>query len=688
MRSRVLAFWCLPTVLAALLIGCGPKPNPTGDKPGTPELAVPVKTGSPLYAAAAPLTYEAQAASGEPLVIPNCVVQYEERQIVSAEVDGTIELFATGFKPGEYEKLTDAQKREWVIYHPRDPNPKNPTPLKRIRESMPVDARQVVAFMDDQLVQARLDGAQKIKDSAIKAKENATTGANAAKKKYEITLKVYGDQLTKEVLDDLITLSRFLENLDQATQQIAKSEADYKEAQVLIGRHQVKSGVDGTIRTISKRPGEYVKAGEKIMEIEGTDKVRIEGQIDVQYFAQVREHMQNNKDVIIEPALPSAPEASHTGHRQAVTGVAVTAHPDGPLVVSAGADGGALVWDPNLGKKPNRPAVPHNLPHPVGVKCVAATPATSKASLIITGADDGKVRIWDVSNRDKLPTTPRAEPDDAHASAVQAVAISPDGRHFATAAGRDVFVWEVATAKKLYSLALEHRDSVTSVSFTPQNTLITASKDGTVKVWKLGTEQAAVVRTLDHRAGAIDVLGVSRDGARMLFDQDKARVDLVDPATGQTVGQIQNGGSAGSFSTFAVFGPDEVAPGTDAAKVPYTIATAGGDGDLKGALQVWQSPRTGGRGAEVGRLITPNRTPVTAIAFSPVRGEQFLVVGTSAGSVHLWKPPTQAPKAYKGRIVNIDAADTKYVTVRVEMDNRELRLLDHSIANVIIASEK
>jgi hypothetical protein len=130
-----------------------------------------------------------------------------------------------------------------------------------------------------------------------------------------------------------------------------------------------------------------------------------------------------------------------------------------------------------------------------------------------------------------------------------------------------------------------------------------------------------------------------------------------------------------------------VPPGADAATVPYTLATAGGDGDLKGALQVWQAARAGGRGTEVGRLITPDRSPVTAAAFSPVRGEPFLVVGTADGPVHLWKPPSEARKTHVGRIVNIDAADRRYVTVRVEMSNKELGLLDHSSANVIIGEK-
>ena len=208
-------------------------------------------------------------------------------------------------------------------------------------------------------------------------------------------------------------------------QTIAKSDQEIAENRrvMLLVKHQIRSRVNGVVRTIAKRPGEFVKQGEKIMELEATDRVRIEGQLDVQYASYVRRGM----TVAVEPAVPSAPAASHTGHRQAVTGVAVTAHPDGPLVVSVGADGGALVWDPNLGKKINRPTVPHNLPHPVGVRSVAATPPAAKGHLVVTGADDGKIRIWDVSNRDKLPADPKAELEDAHTSGVQAIAISPDG---------------------------------------------------------------------------------------------------------------------------------------------------------------------------------------------------------------------------------------------------------------------
>ena len=669
MRLRSFAHLPVPVVLIGLVVGCGKSP-PAHDKPANAPAqpaadARGADVGSPLYPPAAPPAYQAVIARVEPIVIPNALVQFEERLIISAETDGAIEVFGTPISDEEAARLPADQ----IVYHPRDLMKK--VKMRRIGESDEVTVGQVLAFLDDQQVIARRNGAAKIKLAAEAAQASAVIGAAAAKERLALTKKSVSDGVGSKTdeLDAQLTYQRFVENMAQSEQTIAKAEQDFTEATVILDKLKIKSRMNGIIRSVAKRPGEFVKAGEKIMEIEATDRVRIEGNLDVQYASLIRRGM----IVTVEPAVPSAPLASHTGH------------PDGPLVVSVGADGGALVWDPNLGKKANKPTVPHNLPHPVGVRSVAAAPPTAKAMLVVTGADDGKVRIWDVSNRDRLPTEPKTVPEDAHTAAVQAVAISPDGRYFATAAGRDVFVWELASAKKLYALPAEHRDNVTAVGFTPQDTLVTTSKDGSLKVWKLGTERAAVVRTLDHRAGAVEALGVSRDGGRVLFDQDKGRLDLVDPANGQTIGQVQNVSSAGAFAALAIFGPDEVPPGTAADKLPpYTLATAGGDGDLKGTLQYWHAPRTGGRGAEVGRLITPGRAAVTAAAFSPVRGEQFLVVGTAAGGVHLWKPPTEARKTHTGRITYIDATDTRYVTVRVEMSNKELNLLDHSAATIIV----
>ncbi len=675
MRARHLL---LPALCAAAVAaGCGrstpdAKTLGNGDTPDAPEADV----GAPLYAPKAPVKLALAPLTGrEPLVVPNCTVQYEERQQVSSEVDGTIDLLAVrddAIPAGDVD----------LVYHPRDLEtlkrvtvPGQPHPVydpqelaklpkyRKLHEGDTVKAGQRICMLDDQLFIARKEAAIESEKAAGKVIASATEGVALTIEKLQLTKKAEerGGGSKGDLLQDQITLTRFQENLAQAGQTIAKAVSELKEANVMIRRHQIYSGVNGVVRAKSKHPGEFVKAGEKILEIQATDRVRLEGFLDVQYAGLVRRGM----TVAVEPAIPSAPDKTLPLHRAAVTGMAVSSHADRPLVVTVSADGTGRVWDATT------PAgAAHSLNHPVPVRSVACTPAGVKA-VAVTGCDDGKLRVFDLSNPGQIHGDGQ-ELADAHAAAVGAIAFSPNGQFMASAAGRDVFIWDAANWKKLYTLPAEHRDAVTSLQFTPQGTLVTASKDRTLKVWRLGAEKAAVARTIDHRNGAVDVLGVSSDGGRVVFDHDKNRLDLLCLADKQTAGQVQNVGPTATFAALAVFNRDD-----------SLLLTAGGEGELKGGLQVWSVAATGGRGAEIARLFTPGRVGVTAGAFSHTDAHKFLAVGTERGTVHLWAAPTNR-KAYTGKVVYVDASDNRQVTVRVEMDNRELGLRDRSAATVVI----
>jgi WD40 repeat protein len=394
---------------AALAAGCGRStPDAKSVNPETAPDNENVDVGAPLYAVKPPVKMQLPPMTGrEPLAVPNCTVQYEDRQQVSSEVDGTIELLAVR---DDNIAATDVN----LTYHPRDLlavkriqvpgqaglvyDPQELAKLtkyRKLREGDTVKYGQVICLLDDQLIAAKRESASESKKAASKVSESATEGVKLTLEKLELTKAAQGNGggSRGDVLQDQITLTRFQENLAQAMQTIAKATADFTEAEVMLQKHRIRSQVNGVVRGLSKRQGEFVKAGEKILEIQATDRVRLEGLLDVQYAGLVRRGLQ----VAVEPAIPSAPEKTLPLHRAAVTGLAVSSHADRPLVVTVSADGSGRAWDATT---PNGAA--HPLAHPVPVRSVACSPAGVPA-VAVTGADDGKLRVFDVSKPNAIP---------------------------------------------------------------------------------------------------------------------------------------------------------------------------------------------------------------------------------------------------------------------------------------------
>lgn len=639
-------------------------------KPDAPAVAADI--GPSLYPGVKMPVLPPPTVQPDPIVIHPAVVQYDLKVQLGAEVEtGRIELIARPVT-GPYDL-----KDPLIIRHPRDEN----LIYRRLRENDVVVRGETLVRLDEQNVAAQVASSEKIIEVSGRALKAGNEAHENYKKQGEIIERLYEERrgvTIVEVLQIKATVARLLESVIQTEQTKAKAEAEWLQAKTILQRYFLKSPVNGRITRILKSPGEVAKGGEPILEIQSTDRVRVDGKLPAEYASLIR----SGTSAVIEPMVPLGPSPFANWHHREVAGVAVTAHPGRPLVVSAGLDATALVWDVTQTKQSIR------LPHPagVGVRAVACTGPQSKGHWATTGADDGKVRLWDLSNPDKLwdaaadkkPKEPVAILEDGHSVPVTAAAFSPDGRFLATAAGREVYVWSVADKKKLYAIPHEHRDAVTSVRFTPQATLVTASKDRTMRVWKLGENGAAPTDlSIDHRGGDVDVLGVSADGTRVLFDKDAGRIDVIGLADGRTVGTVVNPGGNTRFSGLALFSPDD-----------RFILTAGGESDAKGELQLWDNPKVGHRASERRRLVTPGRANVTCAAFSADPQNPFVVVGTQNGGVHYWTPPSEQPRQWVGRVESVLPADARTVQVRVVMDNpTEMgadALQDRSTATIII----
>ena len=639
--------------------------NPDGSA-STETAAAAVDIGPPLFDAKPMPDMPKMTPQPEPIIIDPAVVQYDLKVQVSAQLDAMIELIAT-----PVEGPVDPND-PLICYHPRDTE--KTQPYRKLRENDLVKVGQTLCRLDEQNVVAQITMEEQMIVACDRAIEEGVKALESYRKTLAINEKLYDNgrgPVTILELENLrATVARLAQDLAQQHQTKVKASGEETLARVQLTRYFIKSPVNGRITRMLKSPGEYAQAGEAIMEIQSIDRVRVEGKLDVQYASRLRPGM----PVYVEPTVPLGPAPYANWHRQAVTSVAVTAHPGRPMIVSGGMDATALVWDAFKTRQS------HRLPNPpgIGVRSTATTGLGAKRHLVATGGEDGKVRIWDLTDPENLPNSPAGELD-GHTAAVTAAAFCPDGRFLATAAGREVFIWDVAAKAKKYALPAEFRDSVSAIQFTPQATLVTVARDRSIRNWKLG-ETAAVQSdpVIDHRNGNVEVLGVSADGSRMLFDKDGGRIDVISMASGQTIGTVQNASGTMRFSGLAIFSEDD----------SYILTTCG-DAEARGELQLWDAPTSGGRGSERRRLVTPNRADVTCAAFTTDPAVPFVVVGTEYGGVHYWTPPRADERGQRleGYVESWLPADARSVQVRVVMESPSedgLKLQDRSMATIII----
>jgi len=221
----------------------------------------------------------------------------------------------------------------------------------------------------------------------------------------------------------------------------------------------------------------------------------------------------------------------------AVTGLAVVR--GGATILSGGSDGLVRWVDATDGRE-----CAALKGHTAAVGDLAVLPAAAGGIRVVSVSEDGTGRIW------SLPpaSDPNGRPKKAmklsetrtivlagHKGPVRAVAVMPDGDAIITG-GDDgtVRVWSAADGAPRSTLASGHTGPILALAIAPDGgTVLTGSADTTARL--LARSDGRVLRTLASHSGPVRSVAFSRRGDRLATADALGGVKIWDAATGSGV---------------------------------------------------------------------------------------------------------------------------------------------------------
>lgn len=294
--------------------------------------------------------------------------------------------------------------------------------------------------------------------------------------------------------------------------------------------------------------------------------------------------------LLLFSSLPT--HAQLRGHGGPVRALAISA--DGTTAISGSFDTSAIRW--SLTRNAAEQVLRF---HESAVNAVAMAPD----GRVITGGEDGRVAVW-------LPGAPSpAMAFEGHTAPIVSLALSPDGAVVASASwDRTIRLWPLNGGEPRVLEA--HNQNVNGVAFTPDGkSLVSASYDLTVRIWPLDGG-APTITTLPSPLNAV---AVARGGEIAAGSAD-GRVFFLAP-NGELRGEVAAG------------------------ETPIISIAISGDGALVAAAGIRGSVAVIERASrQVARTLVGPGLPVWSAAFLP--DNTTLITGGTDRMVRRWNAVT------------------------------------------------
>jgi WD40 repeat protein/mono/diheme cytochrome c family protein len=239
------------------------------------------------------------------------------------------------------------------------------------------------------------------------------------------------------------------------------------------------------------------------------------------------------------------------GHTASVWSVAASG--DGKFAISGSMDTTARVWDMGTGLQ-----VRSFTGHDSLVSAVAFNP---NGKWGISGGFDGVVAAWKVGNGEELWRASNLGP-------VAAIAVDPNNKFIAVAAGNKARVLDMTDGHEINSLASDH--AVSSIAVNADGTrMIFGTENGSVIVWDWVADGPR--HTLTGHAGPVRSVAVK--GQRWILSAGSDRtVRLWDLASEKDVAIFRKHGSPVITANFVTNGTQTISGDRDLNLLPWSIA--------------------------------------------------------------------------------------------------------------------
>jgi WD40 repeat protein/ABC-type transport system substrate-binding protein len=280
----------------------------------------------------------------------------------------------------------------------------------------------------------------------------------------------------------------------------------------------------------------------------------------------------------------------------ATNGRGVAFSPDSRLVVTAGGDGVARIWDVATGQ------LFHELKGHTGP--VDDASFSPDGQYVVTASDDATAKLWEVSSGREIVTL------QGHTGGVVRARFSPDGHYVATVGDNNPIVYEVPTGRVVATLK-GHQFGVVGVVFSPDSHFVlTFSWDTTAKLWQLPDGKELV--TYKGHSSSINNAAFSPDGRYIVTAGSDHLAKVWETQSGREVFTYK--GHSGPVDSVA-FSPDG----------RYIISTS-----VDGTARVWESLPGKGLATFYG-----DSKPLNSAAFSP-DGRYLVVVAGNDNTAKVW----------------------------------------------------